>query len=204
MVSFLLIYSALLGTIPAGFMTATYETPELADIDPQLIVGFENYVMYNSTNFTAGGLDYEFGGHLWTTISADGTITLFYRTILLLIIPVYTPVTYSFEGGYDRGDSLTWVTINEDSEDGIARYSVKCPQVTSGLVFMWNTTDYEYAWDAWGNDSLMIVHGVGADVANAPLDVLSLLFAMLTYSVADIPPLLQVFLNSPFTLVCCF
>ena len=197
-VSFLLIYSALLGTMPAGFMTATYETPELADIDPQLIVGFENYVTYNSTNFTAGGLDYGFGGHLWSAVDTTGIISLYYRTILFLIIPVYTAVTFTFEGGFDRGESdLTWVQIQTDSEEGITRYTAKCPQVSSGLVFMWNTSDYLYAWDAWGNDSLLIVHGVGADIANAPLDVLSLLFAMLTYSVADIPPLLQVLLNSP-------
>ena len=153
-------------------MTETYETPELADIDPQLIVGFENFVTMNSTNFTAGAVDYGFGGHLWTAVEMPGLITVLYRTIMFLIIPVYTPVTFTFEGGFDRGTELTWVQIQTDSEDGMTRYTAKCPQVTSGLVFMWNTTDYEYAWDAWGNDSLVIIHGVGADVANAPLDVL--------------------------------
>ena len=195
-VSVLLIYSALLGTMPAGFMTATYETPELADIDPQLIVGFENYVTMNSTNFTAGGVDYDFGGHGWTAQVINGIFSLFYRTQFLIFIPVYTGTTLTFES-FDRGDFLTWETIYTDSEDGLARYTAKCPQLTSGLVFTWNTTDYTYPWDAWGNGSLIIVHGVGANIANAPLDVLSLLLAMLTYSVADIPPLLQVLLNSP-------
>ncbi len=194
-VSFLLIYSTLLGTVPAGFLTVTYEPPTLSPIDPQLISGFDGFVMMNSTNFTAGGVDYGFGGHLWTAIAADSTFTLFYRQVIFFVIPVYTVNDMSFET-FARGTSLTWITILEDSDNGTARYSAVCPFATSGLVFVWNVTDYVYPWEAWGNGSLTVVHGIGAD-AYAPQNALSLVLAMLTFSVPEIPVILQVLLNTP-------
>jgi hypothetical protein len=151
--------------------------------------------MYNATNFTAGGLDYSMGGHLWTALSADSLFKLLYRTSIFFSIPFYTLNEMAFEN-FDRGTTLTFLEIYNDSEEGTVRYSAVCPQATSGVVFVWNASDYVYPWDAWGNGSLTVIHGIGAS-AFAPQNALSLVLGMLTFQIADIPILLQVILNAP-------
>lgn len=194
-VSFLLIYSALLGTMPAGFTTDTYEAPSLGTIDPQLISGFDSYAMYNVTNYTASALDYSMGGHLWTSLESATVFTIYYRTIIFFIIPVYTTQEFSFEGA-SRGYELEWATVQDDAENGTVRYTATCPQATTGVMFVWNSSDYQYCWDAWGNGSLTVIHGIGAS-AFAPQNALSLVLGMLTFSIPNIPTLIQVLLSAP-------
>ncbi len=197
-VSFLLIYSAFLSTVPPGILTDTYENPALTEIDPQLLVGFDSWVSYNATNYTTGYLSYSLGGHEWASWESSGDYKLGAKVIVWGWW-ISTALCDFLVDGESHGylfTSLLWTTVYADADNGTVRYSAVNRFVTSGVVFSWNTNDYTYPWDAWGNDSLQIVHGIGAS-EQSPQNALSLVLGMLTFSLPGIPFLLQILLSSP-------
>ncbi len=195
-VSFLLIYSAFLSTVPPGLLTDTYENPILSNLDPQLLVGFDSSVQYNSTTYTANYYSYELGGYEWATWESVTSYKLGVKAIVFGIW-IDTAINWFINSEEEyRGTELTFVIMQEDSTNGTVRYTTSNRFVTSAVVFYWNTNDYTYAWEAWGNDSLQVVHGIGAS-AEAPQNALSLVLGMLSFSIPGIPFLLQVLLSSP-------
>ncbi len=193
-VSFLLIYSAFLSTVPPGLLTDTYDDPTLTEIDPQLVVGFGSYVQYDLTNYTAGEFSYSLGGFEWNVWDLGG-VTLGTKVIIFIWIDTNW-VEFILESGESRGVGVFWATVQADADNGTTRYTLVNNAITSGMVLYWNPNDYTYCWDAWGNDSLYIIHGVGAS-DESPQNALSLVLGMLTFSIPGIPFLLQVLLSSP-------
>lgn len=195
--SFLLIYSAFLGTIPVGFLPSTYSNPTITPVDPQLTTGFSTYVVSNSTNFTLGLCDYSMGGFDWHSVASAVGFGLGVKIYTLGIFWLTTDwVIFTTKTGQSRGDWLTWAYVYADAVNGTAYYTAVCSSASSAVVFSWNNTAYTYPWNAWGNDSLYIIHGMGAS-DYAPQSALSLVFGMLTFSLPGIPVLLQVILSAP-------
>lgn len=195
-VSFLLVYTALMGSIPAGLLSTTYDNPVLQNIDPQLIAGFDSFVQYDYSNFSGGSFNYDLGGYEWHSAS-DGSNFGMGVIIRFLGIWVDTDwVDFALDSGQSRGTTLTLQEIQADASNGTVRYSAICFTVTTGIIFSWNPNDYTYAWEAWGNDSLYVIHGIGIN-DNAPQNAISLVLGMLTFSIAEIPFLIQILINSP-------
>lgn len=195
-VSFLLIYSAFLSTVPPGLLVDTYENPIIADVNPQLLVGFNESVQYNSTSYTGNYYGYELGGYEWASWESVTSYKMGVKAIVWAIWVSTALNDFVNEEGENRGTELTFVEMQEDSDNGTVRYDAVNRFVSSGVVFYWNTNDYTYAWEAWGNDSLQVIHGIGAS-AESPQNALSLVLGMLTFSIPGIPFLLQVLLSSP-------
>lgn len=195
-VSFLLIYSAFLGSAPVGLFSSTYDNPVVSGLNAQYLTGFDAYVQYDYSNYTGDAFSYSLGEYDWQTVSASGTNFRVGVKVYIWIIWVGTDWSDFSLDSESRGDTLTLVEINSDADNGTVRYTAICTAATTGVVFSWNTNDYTYAWDAWGNDSLYVTHGIGVSEF-APQNALSIVLGMLTFSIPDIPPLLQLLFNSP-------
>ena len=195
-VSFLLIYSAFLSTVPPGLLTETYENPIIADVNPQLLVGFDESVQYNSTSYTGNYYGYSLGGYEWASWESTTSYKMGVKAIVWAIWVSTALNDFVNEAGENRGTELTFVEMQEDSDNGTVRYDAVNRFVSSGVVFYWNTNDYATAALAWDADALQVIHGIGASV-ESPQNALSLVLGMLTFSIPGIPFLLQVLLSSP-------
>lgn len=194
-VTFLLLYASLLGTVPTGLLTTDVISPELTGTNPQSLSGFTEYVQYDSTNYSGGSLAYTLGSLDWVSTPFSYYRVGVKRYVWLLWVSTDYAVFTAADGG-TRGDELTLAEVDADAENGTVRYTATHGQGASAVVFSWNTTAYPTAANAWGNDSLAIVHGTGFN-PDLTGNVLSLLFGLLTLSLPDVPFLLQVLLSTP-------
>jgi hypothetical protein len=87
--------------------------------------------------------------------------------------------------------------IAGDAEDGAVRYDLKYTDSgndAGGFVVYWNTTAYADPEDAWDNDVLFLLHGMGID-ATAAGNIFSLLVKLLTFSLPDVPILIGIIIG---------
>ena len=64
------------------------------------------------------------------------------------------------------------------------------------LVLYWNTTTYATSSDAWDNDDLYMLHGVGIE-STATNDIGALIISLLLLRLPEVPPLVNVLLAVP-------
>lgn len=198
-VMFLIIFSALIATMPVGLQGLGAEEPnELIPIDPNILAGFSDSEDFVRDNFTTGIYAYDLGGKSWLCFSDDVTFEL-YEKILYAFIWLGGLDAVSFiSDGTDRGTSLSLTEIETDSDDGIARYSMfyYSNGATAGdLVCVYNSTTYDNATIAWMNDGLYLLHGIGF-ASSATSDIGSLLVGLLLFQLPDVPPLVGIILSS--------
>lgn len=201
-----LLFTALLSTAPSVFVTSNPENPNIPNVNSQLLVGFAVTEEYNSSYFSFldghGYYDYSLGGYSWRIIIVDGTgFSLGVKQLLFgwLWLGWIEWCDFSFEGS-DRGIAISFAEINADAEDGTVKYDLQHSGGGGGLVFGWNDTEYSDSEDAWDNELLVIIHGLGIS-DTAPQNVVSLLLSLIFFSNPDIPFLINVILVSPFVLL---
>lgn len=199
-ITFIVIFAALVSSIPTGLL-GTGGTPEdMAPVDPSLITGFSSYENYSYSAFSAEGAlylyQYTLNTRYWTCAESADTFTLGAK--------IYW-ANFLWLGGYDyvlfgdRGQSLTMAEIEADAEEGTITYPLVF--VTSGssagsFVVYWNTTEYSDPADAWDNDKLYLVHGIGVE-STAAINALSLLLQLLFFQLPEVPTLINVLLIAP-------
>lgn len=95
-------------------------------------------------------------------------------------------------------NGVAFTDIDNDMTDGVVRYDLTFSgsgQDAGAIIFYYNTTLYTDSSDAWDNDALYLLHGIGF-VPNA--NVVSLLIGLLFFQIPDIPVGIQLLINSPF------
>ena len=206
-VSFIVIFSVLVATIPVG-LQGQAETPDmLTPLDPNIISGFSDSADYQKDNFTdmVAYLHYSYndlGGRDWVIVNYPSLGFVLAAKIVyggFLWLGQLDSVKFTSTEGTDREDSLTFAEIEADAEDGVVRYNLQyyaSGASAGGFVVYWNETTYSDPSDAWDNDELYLLHGVGIeDTARA--DIAGLLISLLFLQIPDIPLLLNVLLVTP-------
>jgi len=201
-VVFMVIFSALLAAWPAG-LQGPEETVELiTPIDPSLLTDFTDYENYTSAVFVSDAYSYDdFGGRDWTIREYEDAFYLGAKVYIFsfLWLGGYDQVKFTSSTGNDRGTDLSFAEIEADAENGAIRYSLIYPDgnPAGGFVIYWNSTLYPDPQDAWDNDVLYLLHGVGLDSTSTGANILSLLFSLLFLQLPDVPPLLGLLLATP-------
>lgn len=206
-VTFIVIFSVLLATIPADFQGAG-ETPDmLIPLDPNIIAGFSDSENYTESDFVPSGIaiwhEYNLGGKSWLChkyISGDS----FYLGSKVLIggilwLGATDSCKFIASSGKDRGTDLNFTEIDTDATDGTIRYSllsIISGNSAGGFVVYWNTTTYSGSFDAWDADKLYLLHGVGIQ-ETATADISALLVSLLLLQLPDVPLLVNVLLVTP-------
>lgn len=187
-------------SIPAGLL-GTDETPDMVSpVDPSLITGFSDFENFSYSAFTPEGAlylyQYALGGRYWTCAESADAFTLgakiYWASFLWL--GGYDYVTFG-----DRGQGLTMAEIEADAEEGTVTYPLVF--ITSGnsagsFVVYWNTSEYSDPADAWDNDKLYLLHGVGVE-STAATNALSLLLQLLFFQIPEIPTLVNALIITP-------
>lgn len=196
--TFIVLFSAFIGSIPAG-LQGTGATPDtLVNVNPDLTSGFAYSTNYSISNFTTGIYEYELNSRDWIAL-ADGTHYELARKVYLLGTFWLGQIEgYKFvsKEGSDRGTELTYVEMTSDSSDGQSSYNIiSTSSGNSGgtLICYWDTGTYDNATEAYTAGELWFVHGIGI-VDSIGADILPLMIQLLTLSIPDVPVLLGIML----------
>ncbi len=203
---FIVVFSALLSSIPAG-LQGTGETPDIViPVDPSLVTDFTNGASYTRTNFTGPFppmCEYDLGSESWICAVDDSGIPAFTLAakvpFWILWLGQLDLVEFTTSTGEDRGGILTMTEIETDATDGTIRYDLKFSSngnTAGGFIVYWNTTEYSDPEDAWDNDVLYLLHGVGIE-NTATNDIGSLLVSLLLLQLPDVPILVNVLIATP-------
>lgn len=196
-ITFILIFSGLLSTIPTGLQGAGNTPSDLIPVDPSILTEFTDGENYTRAAFSGVILIYEYvlGGKTWLC-STDETAFMLASKVLFWILWLGQLDYVNFG---DRGDTLTFAEIDEDADDGRAKYTlqhVDSGQSAGGFIAYWNTTTYDNSTHAWDNDKLYLLHGVGLE-NTATTDIGSLLVGLLLLQLPEIPTLVNLLLAVP-------
>ena len=202
-VSFILLFSALTITIPENLQGQGGTGDIMAPINPNLISDFsedENFTKSAFTGILTLYIYYDLGDNTFecdfSTVSKEFFVA---KHVLFFSLWLGGLSFYKFvsENGTNRGNTISFTEIETDAIDGAVRYNLlNEDDGTSGggFVFYWNTTLYADPEDAWDNDVLNLLHGIGM---TADTNIASLLVALLFLQLPDVPFLISILIATP-------
>lgn len=206
-ITFIIVFSALVSTIPTDFQGAGEDAENVTPVDPALVFGFASTKSYCKDNFTGAPLSYAYNLNSkdWLAF-AGNALSTFSLGSKVYVGPLWLGgirlVQFINPNGTNRGTSLTATEINADDTDGEVKYDLLYEDngnSAGGFIVYWNTTEHASAVDAWSEaDStlcLWMMHGTG--LQDNSIDAVSLLFQLMLLQLPDVPVLLNVLIVTP-------
>lgn len=199
---FIIVFSTLLSSIPVGLQGTGGDPDMVVPVDPSLLTGFSDSENYTKAAYSAGSYEYTLGGYDWVAIhGGSDELTLFRKVKLLGVfwLGQLAPCKFVSSAGIDRGSVLLLAEIDIDDDEGTHRYDLK--YTTNGdsagkFVIYWNITLYPDINDAWANEALHMVHGMGIE-DTATNNIGSLIVGLLFFQLPGVPVLVNVLIAIP-------
>lgn len=200
-VTFIIIFSVFLSTIPVGLLGEGTDPDMITPVSPNVVAGFSDSETYQESNFTLGFYYYELNGREWVSTGLGAGIELYSKILFagFLWLGGIEPVKFISSEGVDRGSSLLFTEIETDADEGTISYDmlyVDTGNAAGSFIIYWNSTLYSDPTDAWDNDVIYFLHGVGLE-STAVIDIGSLLLDLLTLQIPEVPLLVNVLLAVP-------
>ncbi len=201
-VVFIVIFSGLLATIPTGLQGTGSDASNVIPVDPSIVTDFADGENYTKSAFSGSPLLYEY------SLGSKDWRCNYYATVFTLASKVYfwflwlghtDSVNFVSDGGTDRGNTLSLAEIDADSDEGTAQYTIThviSGEAAGGFIAYWNTTAWPDIADAWDNDELYLIHGIGF-TTTATSDIGSLIVGLLFLQLPEVPVLVNLFLVVP-------
>ena len=201
-VIFIIVFSTLLSSIPAGLEGPGASPDTVFPVDPSLLTGFSDTENWTRAAYTAYSYEYnDLGGRDWVSIHDDTELYIFAKVKILgfLWLGAVDQCKFVSAEGVDRGNTLSFTEIDTDDTDGTHRYDLKYTESGDSagkLVVWWNTTAYPDINDAWTNNNLQLLHGMGIS-ETATANIGALIVSLLFLQLPDVPVLINMFLAVP-------
>jgi len=203
-VTFIIIFSALLGSIPVEFQGQGSTAESLIPINPNLLSDFAATEEYDQTDFIGITTlyyvyDLPVGGTTFECNYYDNAFSLGAHTLFVgLWLGGMSWINFISDNGTNHGLSVSFSDLVNDAEEGAVRYTLQYEDTgnsAGGFVFYWNTTTYsDNPEDAWDNDELYLLHGTGL---TANTDIASLLLALMFLQLPEVPTLVNLLIIPP-------
>ena len=200
--TFIVIFSVLVATIPTDLQGLGETGDMVTPLDPSIISDFDDSKTYGKANLTAyGQYVYDLGNKEWVFSEYTGTFQLGAKVLIggILWLGHLDSCKFISPTGEDHGSVLQIADIAADADNGTVRYSLQSigsGNSMGGFVVYWNTTTYSDPADAWTNEILYLLHGVGFDTS-ATADIGALLVSLLLLQLPDVPLLVNILLVTP-------
>jgi hypothetical protein len=131
-VVFIIVFSTLLSTIPAGLQGPAEDPDTVTAIDPDILTGFaetENYSRPAFYAWSGAWLAYEyydFGSWDWLALTDENNFALAAKDYFLGLFWLghTDPCKFTNPNGTDRGTNLDFTEIEADAIGGTVRYSL--------------------------------------------------------------------------------
>ena len=202
-VVFIIIFGALIASIPVGFQGSGETIEPIIPVDPSILTDFTDAETYQKDNFTEAGVffyEYNLADRDWIAGTDEIAFELAAKVYLwFLWLGQVDAVKFKSPNGADRGTDISFVDIDSDSDDGAVRYSLTFSEsgaAAGALVIYYNTTTHATASDAWDADALYFLHGVGIE-SSATNNIGALIISLLLLQLPEVPPLIGMFLAVP-------
>jgi hypothetical protein len=202
-VTFIVVFSALIGSIPVDFQGQGSTVETLIPVNPNLLSDFSAKEEYDKTDFSGiVTLFYVYelpvDGTTFECNYYDNAFSLAAHTLFVgLWLGGMSWVNFISDNGTNHGLSVSFSDLENDAEEGAVRYTLQYEDTgnsAGGFVFYWNTTTYVNPSDAWDSDELYLLHGVGI---TASTDIASLLLALMFLQLPEVPTLVNVLIITP-------
>jgi len=201
-VVFMIVFSALLSSVPTGLQGPEEALENITPVDPALLTDFTSYENWNRSDCTPPLYqlyEYTLDGRDWI-FTETGFFTLGAKQYLWIFwLGGMDQVKFIASTGADRGNTLEFDEIAEDASNGSIRYSLIYEtdgNSAGGFIVYWNTSLYSDPEDAWDNNKLVLIHGVGIDTGSGE-NILGILFALLLLQLPEVPVLVNLLLATP-------
>ena len=173
----------------------------IKSVNPNVVAGFSDIETYQESNFSSGQYEYVLGGRTWVCVGTVGGFGIGAKVFFagFLWLGGIDLVKFISSEGVDRGTGLTFPEIETDSTDGYIGYEmlyVDNGHAAGSFIVYWNSTEYTDPLDAWNNDVIYLMHGVGLE-STAVIDIGSLLLDLLTLQIPQVPLLINVLIAVP-------
>lgn len=199
---FIIVFSTLLSSIPVGLHGIGSSPDTVVPVDPSLLTGFSETENYTKAAYSPSPYEYSLGGRDWLA-TANGVVELgLFAKILLLgfiWLGALDQCKFISSEGVDRGTLLALTEIDADDTNGTHRYDLRYTSngdSAGKLVIYWNTTLYPAIADAWNNNALHILHGMGIE-DTATDNIGALIVSLLFFQLPNVPVLINMFLAVP-------
>ncbi len=202
-VTFIIVFSALVGSVPVDFQGQGATADIVTPINPNLLTDFAHTEEFDKTDFSGPIIliyEYELpvGGTTFGCRYYDNEFELGAHTLFLGIwLGGINWVDFINDNGTNHGVAVSFSDLENDADDGVVRYTLQYEDTgnsAGGLVFYWNTTTYDNSTHAWDNDKLILLHGIGM---LASTDIASLLISLLFLQLPEVPTLVNVLIVTP-------
>jgi len=197
---FIIVFAGLLSSIPAGLLGTGSTIDTVIPIDPNLVAGFADDWNYTDAAFTFGIYEYVLNSETWVAVTDGSSYGLSKKVYTWIFwLGHFDICKFVSDDAIDRGTSLALTEITTDAENGAVRYSLKFTSTGNDagvFIAYWNTTTYATATAANAADELYLLHGIGIS-GTATNNIGALLVGLLTLSLPDVPPLINLFLAVP-------
>jgi hypothetical protein len=199
-VTFIVVFSALIGSIPVDFQGTGGATDTLIPVNPNLLTDFSDSEDFVKSDFveliywypeTLGGYDFYCG--FITDSFYVAAKSLFFG----LWFGALSAVNFIYENGTTDYYGVSFADISNTAVDGIAPFTLvfqDSGNPAGSFLFYWNTTTYANPSDAWDADNLYLLHGVGM---TANTDIATLLISLLFLQLPDVPLLVNILIVTP-------
>lgn len=199
-VTFLILFSALLTSIPVGLQGEGVDPDNVTPLNPTILSGFSESETFVRSNFSVNLYLYDLNSRTWLVTADDVQFTLAAKIFIagFLWLGQLDVVKFKTETT-DRGNVLTLAEIEADSDEGLTTYSLTYETTgtsAGSLICYYNTTLYADASTAWLADGLYLTHGVGL-AETASFDVGLLLMNLLFLQLPEVPVLINLILALP-------
>jgi hypothetical protein len=203
-VTFIIIFAALVGSIPVDFQGqgATVET--VIPVNPNLLSDFADTEEFDKTDFSVGVgslyyvYDVAVGGTTFECVLIDDDFYVGAHTLFVGIwLGGISWINFISDNGTNHGLTVSFSDLDIDAEDGVVRYALQYEDTgnsAGGFIFYWNTTTYSDSSDAWDSSELYLLHGIGF---TANTDIASLLLSLMFLQLPEVPTLVNVLLATP-------
>lgn len=205
-VVFIVIFAALLSSVPIGLMGPGEEAEAIIPVNPNLISDFSESENFTRTDFAYWSpalyqYSYDLGGRSWMCFYGADVFSVAAKVLIggILWLGGLEDCTFISDSGTNRGTGLSFTEIQADADNGTVRYTLQFTSsgnAAGGFVVYWNTTTYSTVSDAWTADELYLLHGMGIE-STAILNIGTLLLSLLLLQLPDVPPLVNVLIAVP-------
>ena len=201
-VSFIIVFSALIGSIPVDFQGQGATAETIIPVNPNLLSDFSDTEEFDKTDFSVGIGNlyyvYELTPITFECVLTGNDFNVGAHTLFVGIwLGGYSWVNFISVDGTNHGLTVSFSDLEIDAEEGVVRYALKYDDTgnsAGGFVFYWNTTTYSGPSDAWDSNALYLLHGIGI---TASTDIASLLLALMFLQLPEVPTLVNVLIITP-------
>lgn len=209
-VTFIILFSTLLATIPVGLLGEGSEGDDVTPIDPKLLTGFDEKTNWTSAAYSGSPPTYYYAYSLGTPgagndwLSSSDNSTNIQTSIKIYFLGLFwlgalDPAEFEAPDGTDRGTQLDFTEIDADAENGSVVYSMTfrdSGENAGSFIVWWDDDVHALFNDSWDAGVGHIYHGVGIDNL-ATNNALELVIGLLFLRLPEVPILVNTLLAVP-------